>query len=602
MAIEKSPQEIYAARLAALRSQLVSHNVDAIIIPSADPHQSEYVADCWATREYFSGFTGSQGTVVITQNAGGLWTDSRYFIQAPKELSNTSGLPLMKSLQGGSEYISWLVESLNEGSTVGIEGKMFTINQVEHLKKSFASKKINLKIDVDFIDAAWEDRPALPSSTLFSHDVKYAGKSAEEKLGELRAQMKQQGLTHFLMTSLDEQAWLLNYRASDIKCNPLAISFLIVGLDSCVLYTDESRIDKETKARFKDISVSIKPYASIDEDLKNIKSPQALGIDEAQTNAFLANLVDRKVFKAFKSPVRRAKAIKNEIEIGHIDTAHIKDGVALTQAFMWLENELESRKVGEAEFGSKLGDFRSKQANYYGTSFDPIVGYQGNGAIVHYRAIEGDDAQIRKSGVLLVDSGGQYHDGTTDITRTIGLGNNTAEQKKHYTLVLKGHIALDRAIFPTGTKGVQLDTFARQYLWHQGLNYGHGTGHGVGFFLNVHEPPQGITPGLGERGKTTFEAGMFTSNEPGYYLTDEYGIRLENLVLTEYAFPGRTDFLKFRAITYFPFDKNLMDKNLLTTEEIAWINNYHHLVYTKLSPSLNQEERRWLEQKCVDIW
>ena len=579
-------------------------DVHALIIPSADPHQSEYVAERWATRTYISGFTGSAGTAVITTNGGGVWTDSRYFVQGPKELTKTSGLAFMKAGQGTAEYIDWLASELEDGSTVGIDGKLFTVKQVRAIEKKFASTKLKLRTDVDLIDEVWSDRPPMPSSTLFSHDIKYAGKPALEKLGDLRAQMKAQGLSHTFLSSLDEIAWLLNIRASDIKCNPLAIAFALVGQNHVDLYTDPTRIDTETKKRFGESSISVHSYEDHREALTQLSKDAKIGIDEGQINFDLASLIAEEQYVAFPSPIRLAKAIKNSVEIAHIREAHIKDGVALVRTFRWLEHTLRTRTIRECEVVEKLHEERSKQPLFYGDSFDAIVGYGENGALPHYHSVPGEDAEIKDEGVLLVDSGGQYLDGTTDITRTFGLGKVTDEQRTRYTLVLKGHIALSRALFPTGTRGMQLDTLARQYLWSQGLNFGHGTGHGVGFFLNVHEPPQGIAPTMSERGKTGFVEGMFTSNEPGFYKEGEYGIRIENLILTVPAFPEEDDpekFLRFETITYYPIDYLLLEPDLLTEEERDWLNAYHDEVYARLSPKLTEEERIWLKERCGSL-
>ncbi len=594
--------------------------IDALILPSADPHQSEYVAQRWAARTHFSGFTGSAGTAVLTLDGGGVWTDSRYYVQAPRELERTSGLPMMKAKQGGSEYVTWLSENLPEGATVGIDGQLFTVKQVRAIQQAFAKaaggkKGLELRTDVDILHEAWPDRPALPTSTLFSHDVKYAGRSVVDKLDDLRHHLTEAGLTHTVLTALDEIAWLLNIRASDIHCNPLAIAYAIVGLQEVTLFTAPDRIDEATQRRFARLDIKVRPYADIDRGIRELPQDARIGIDEAQVNYKLARQLSSEFggpvapeqVVAFPSPLRLAKAIKNETEIAHIRVAHEKDGVALVRAFRWLEHELRERTVRECEFVDLLTQERAKQALYYGPSFDAIVGYGANAALPHYRSIPGEDAEINPhEGILLVDSGGQYQDGTTDITRTFGLGKVTDEQRTRYTLVLKGHIALAQAVFPVGTKGIQLDVLARQHLWQQGLNFGHGTGHGVGFFLNVHEPPQGVAPGLSERGRTGFQAGMFTSNEPGYYLEGKYGIRIENLVLAIPAFDEdeeeeENEFLRFETITYFPIDYLLLEPDLLTADERRWLNAYHAEVYERLSPRLDEDEREWLRDRCESL-
>jgi len=601
MSTSTETQAAFKDRLLNLRKALQGANIQALILPSADPHQSEYVAERWATRAYISGFTGSAGTAVVTSNGGGVWTDSRYFVQGPLELAKTSGLAFMKSGQGTAEYIDWLAAELADGSTVGIDGKLFTVKQVRAIENKFASTKLNLRTDVDVIDEVWSDRPAMPSSTLFSHDITYAGKSALDKLGDLRTQLKSAGLTHTFLSSLDEIAWLLNIRASDIKCNPLAIAYALVGLERVDLYTDPSRIDEQTSQRFGESNIYVHPYGNHPKALTEAANDAKIGIDEGQVNYELASVLSDEQYVAFASPIRLAKAIKNKVEIAHIREAHVKDGVALVRTFRWLEHTLRTTTITECDIVNKLHEERAKQPLFYGDSFDAIVGYGENGALPHYHSVPGEDAVVKNEGVLLVDSGGQYLDGTTDITRTFGLGKVTDEQRTRYTLVLKGHIALARALFPSGTRGIQLDILARQHLWQQGLNYGHGTGHGVGFFLNVHEPPQGIAPTMSERGKTGFVEGMFTSNEPGFYKEGEYGIRIENLVLTVPAFPEEDDpekFLRFENITYYPIDYLLLEPDLLTEEERDWLNAYHNEVYERLSPKLTEEESAWLKARC----
>ena len=576
--------------------------VQALILPSADPHQSEYVTERFKARAHFSGFTGSAGTAVVTLDGGGVWTDSRYFVSAPRELARTSGLPMQRSLQGGAEYVDWLADTLSDGETVGVDAKLFTVAQVRQLHRRFAETGVKLRTDVDLLDAAWPDRPSLPSTPMFSHDIEYAGRSAGEKLDALRQNLRDAHLTHTFLTALDEIAWLLNVRASDIKCNPLALAYLLVGTDDATLFTDGDRVDAPTRTRLEGLGLAIRPYAAYAKTLTALPEEATVGIDEKQVNAYAADLIPEAQRSAFPSPIRRAKAIKNETEVEHIRNAHTKDGRALVRAFRRLDALLESgEEVRECDFVAVLHEERSREADFYGDSFEAIVGYGENGALPHYHSVPGEDAVIRREGVLLVDSGGQYLDGTTDVTRTFGMGTVPEEARRHYTLVLKGMIALSRAVFPKGTRGIQLDILARQHLWQEGLNFGHGTGHGVGFFLNVHEPPQGFVAGLNERGTTAFAAGMFTSNEPGYYAEGDYGIRIENLVLATEAFPGdaeRADYLRFETITYFPIDRALLAEELLTPEEAAWLEEYHRLVWDRLSPGLEEGERAWLRERC----
>ena len=609
------PHPAFRERLAALRAALCARDVVATVIPTADPHQSEYVAERFAARAYLSGFTGSAGVLVVTTAEGdvppgGLFTDSRYYVQAPTELARTSGLPMIRSEQGGASYADWLADHLPPGSAVGVDGRLFTVAQTRRLRRVLAKADLALATDVDLADAYWADRPALPATPLFSHDVELAGRSAADKLAELRGELAAEGLTHTLLTSLDEIAWLLNVRASDIHLNPLAIAYALVGRDSATLFTAPDRIDAPTRARLAGIGVAVRPYGEHEAGLRELPREARVGLDEQQVNGHLAGLLAEGQRRAFASPVRLAKAIKNETEVGHIRRAHERDGVALVRAFRWLEARLAAGDpVRECDFVEALARERSRGERYYGPSFDAIVAYGPNAALPHYRSVPGADAAIEPRGMLLVDSGGQYRDGTTDITRTVALGSGvTAEQRRRYTQVLKGHIALATAVFPDRTTGAQLDTFARQYLWADGADFGHGTGHGVGFFLNVHEAPQGFAPGArSERARTPHRAGMFSSNEPGYYVEGAYGIRIENLVLAVDAFPdrpaadGERGFLRFETITYFPLDTTLVDDALLTAAERAWLDAYHAEVLRRLAPHLDEEERAWLAARCRPV-
>ena len=585
------------------------HGVDAVILPSTDPHQSEYVAERWRARSHFSGFTGSAGTAVVTLDGGGLWTDSRYFVAAPRELARTSGLTMHRGQQGATEYIDWIAESLPDGATVAVDGRNVTAELARQLTSRLEAKGLRLRTELDLVEEAWPERPDLPATRLFAHDVALAGRSATEKLDALRDQLREAGLTHALVSALDEIAWLLNVRASDIEANPLAIAYLLVAVEGdSTLFTEPSRIDDDVVTGFGESRITVRPYGEVEAALQELPASARIGIDDTQVSHQIANLLAPDSRRAWTSPLRRAKAIKNATEIEHIRAAHVRDGVALVRAFRWLEHELRERKVRECEFVDVLARERGRQEHYFGESFAAIVGFGANGALPHYRSIPGEDAEIEPDGVLLVDSGGQYLDGTTDITRTFGLGRVTQEQRTRYTLVLKGHIALARAVFPVGTRGIQLDTLARQYLWEQGLDFGHGTGHGVGFFLNVHEGPQGFAPALSERGRTGFEAGMLSSNEPGYYREGAYGIRIENLVLAVPAFPGdesagegEASFLRFETVTYYPIDLLLLEPDLLTEPERAWVNAYHAEVFRRLSPKLDKDERRWLKARCAGL-
>jgi Xaa-Pro aminopeptidase len=592
-------------RIAALRRQLELHRLDAYLIPSADPHQSEYVAAHWKSRKWISGFTGSAGLVVVTPAHAGLWTDSRYFLQAEKELADT-GIELHRQLvPHAPEHVQWLAANLPRGATVGLDGFLFTEGQVRYMEKHFRPKGISLRTDLDLIEAIWADRPPLPLTAIFEHEIQYAGRSRKEKLDEIRQAARQAGAGLHLIPTLDDIAWVLNIRGSDVSFNPIAYAYLIVGARDAQLFIDGQKVSAELQDDLEKDGVQLRPYVDIIGFLAAIPADQSILVDTGSTSIRLLQAIPGAQLQRGELIPRRLKAIKNKTEIRHIERAMIKDGVALTRLFRWLEQQHEQGLAPtEAELADQLAQYRSEQELYVCESFPAIVGYQSNGAIIHYRPMPGDCAAIKPEGILLLDSGGQYLDGTTDITRTIALSTPTKAQKLQYTLVLKGHIALDRIQFPTGTAGGQLDAFARQYLWQHGLNYGHGTGHGVGFFLNVHEPPQGFaTSVVTSRGSTAIEAGMLTSNEPGFYETGSHGIRIENLMLcvekekTEYG-----EFLAFESLTLFPIDTQLIDLELMSPEEIAWLNDYHRKVEAALLPHLTEKEQEWIRVKCRQIY
>ncbi|MEZ4960320.1 MAG: aminopeptidase P family protein [Saprospiraceae bacterium] len=587
-------------KLAALRSAMKAHKVDAYLIPSSDPHQSEYLADHWKSRQWISGFSGSAGTVVVTQGHAGLWTDSRYFIQAEEQLKD-SGIELHKlTIPHTPEHLTWLKESLPEGSVAGLDGRLFSVGQIRAIAKQFYNKKIDLNTDTDLIGQIWKDRPPMPQSPVFQHDVKYTGKTIEEKLQQVRERMK---AAYYLVSTLDDIAWLFNLRGTDVDCNPVFYAYSIIGKEAAYLFIELSKVSPAIKADLNKSGVILKPYGTAEDFLKNLAEGN-IQIDLASTSNQFYNALDKDKILEGENIVAHLKAIKNEVEIGHIHQAMRKDGAALVQLFRWLEKEVKQRPIPEAEVAEKLIGFHKAQGDYFGESFDAIVGYNANGAIVHYRATFGACANIQPEGILLLDSGGQYLDGTTDITRTIALSRPSDEQKRDFTLVLKGMINLTLARFPKGTTGVQLDTLARQYLWQHHYNYGHGTGHGVGFFLSVHEPPQGFSPVANTpRSSIPIEPGMLTSNEPGLYKAGQYGIRIENLVLcvkdgeeNEFA-----QFYKFETVTLFPIDTNLVEKSMLSVEELAWLNAYHAEVFEKLAPLLNEEETTWLKSRCAKI-
>lgn len=586
-------------RIAAIRQQMHDLGIDAYIIPSTDPHQSEYVAKLWESRAWISGFSGSAGTAIITKDHAGLWTDSRYFLQAEDELSN-SEFELHKIIkQGTPEHESWLAEHLDKNSTVGFDRSMFSAGQIEGLHKRMSAKNINSNGDHDLIEKIWMDRPSLPEEPVIDHPIEFAGESRINKLNRLRAKLKENGVIKYLITTLDDIAWLFNIRGSDVNFNPVIVSYAVVTLDNAIIFINDEKVSPDLRSSFAKDHIELKPYEAITDELKEITASNSILIHKASCNDSLHSSINPDCITYGNNLVMHMKAIKNDTEIKHFREVMKKDAVALTKLYTWLEKEVKSRGVPEAEVAEQLATFRSEREYYHGESFSAIVGYESNGAVVHYRPEHSTCLSITDTGMLLLDSGGQYMDGTTDITRTISFGNYTDAQRKSYTCVLKGHIGLAQAKFPVGTVGGQLDILARQHLWAHGLNYLHGTGHGVGFFLNVHEPPQGFAPGLSSRSSTTLKPGMVTSNEPGYYEDGEYGIRIENLVLTiESEDDG---YLEFETITLFPIATNLIDKHLMTAEELDWLNTYHERVHRELHPFLNEEERKWMEKMCQAI-
>lgn len=588
-------------RIQELRKLMQQHGIEAYLVPSSDPHQSEYVADHWKSREWLSGFTGSAGTLIVTPDHAGLWTDSRYFLQAEQQLAGSEVTLHKQVVAHAPEHVLWLRDHLKGGSSVGCDGFLFSLGQMQHLRKYLDEKNIAIHDQLDFIGEVWDDRPALPTGEVFPLQLEFAGQSRRDKLDKIRQRMAAKGAAYYLVSTLDDIAWTLNLRGNDVDFNPVFISYLFLSENGADLFIDEEKVPAAVRKNLEADGVRLRPYASIVPFLEEFDGQGPVLLDPSTINVRLFDMLSSgEVIKGENLP-RHFKAVKNETEIGHIRRAMIKDGLALVKLYRWLEAILEKRTVTEYEVARQLGHFRRAQGNYFGESFSAIVGYNANGAIVHYRPEEATSAAIRPEGLLLLDSGGQYLEGTTDITRTTALGTPTDEQRRNFTLVLKGHIALATIQFPVGTTGLQLDPLARMYLWKAGLNYGHGTGHGVGYFLNVHEPPQGFAAS-GARGSTPFQPGMLTSNEPGFYKDGHYGIRIENLVLcmegpeTDYG-----KFLEFETMTLFPIDLALIDAALLDRSEKDWLNRYHEKVFENLSPYLTPEEVDWLERKCRPV-
>ncbi len=585
-------------KLQNLRAAMKELGLAAYVIPSADPHQGEYVADHWKSRVGISGFTGSAGTVVVTDDHAGLWTDSRYFIQAESQLEG-SGITLHKlGVPHTPEHLGWMKEYLPAGSKVGLDGRLFSVGQIRRMAKLFHDKKIELETGIDLIEKIWNDRPPLPQSPVFEHEVKFAGATRQEKLAKVREKMA--AADFHLVSSLDDIAWLFNLRGRDVECNPVFYAYAMVGKEAAWLFIETAKLSDELKLALNEDGIVVKPYDSLEEFLKKIGEKETMLLDLSITNNQVFNAIAPNSVLEGDSIVTELKAIKNATEIAHLKKTMARDGAALVRIFRWLEQTLEERSVPEAEVAERLTAFRSELENYFGDSFSAIVGYNGNGAIVHYHPEHGACANIEKKGILLLDSGGQYADGTTDITRTIALSTPTEAQKTDFTLVLKGVLNLSMARFPKGTNGVQLDTLARSPIWQNAVNFGHGVGHGVGFFLNVHEGPHSFSPiANSPRTAKAVEPGTVTSNEPGIYRAGQYGIRTENLVLcVEDAENEFGKFYRFETLTLFPIDLNLVNANMLAEAERHWLNAYHEACFEKISPYLKEEEKAWLREKC----
>ena len=586
-------------RVASLRELMNKKGISACIIPGTDPHASEYIAEYWKERVWISGFNGSAGTAVITLNKAGLWTDSRYFLQGTEQLSGT-GIELIKQgLPETLEIIPWLSDELKAGDKVGVNPQMFSVNTYAAMKSELKTEGVEL-ISIDLLAEVWTERPSLPLNPIFVFDTKYNGKVCKEKLTALRAELKKAKANIFVMSALDDIAWLFNVRGNDVDYNPVVIAYALVAEEKATLFIAPEKLTAETRLYLEKEGVSVADYTAINDTLKGISASKAVLIDGSKLNQSMFEAIPSVcAIRNTMSPVFKLKSIKNEVEMAGVRRAMVKDGVALTKFFKWLEENVASGKLTEVSVDKKLYEFRKEQENFMGESFGTIAGYGPHGAIVHYSATEESASVLKPEGIFLLDSGGQYLDGTTDITRTVALGKVTDKQKTDFTLVMKGHIALETAVFPAGTRGTQLDILARKAMWDLGLNYGHGTGHGVGHFLNVHEGPQSIRM---DENPTVLQSGMFMSNEPGMYRTGEYGIRIENLVhivpamQTEFG-----QFLQFETVTLFPIDKNLIAIEMLNETEKNWLNAYHQKVFVNVSPSLNESEKIWLENKCSAI-
>ena len=592
-------KDIIKERIAALRVFLQENHLSAFIIPTTDPHLSEYTADHWKVREWISGFTGSAGTIVVTAKEAGLWTDSRYFLQASQQLEGT-GIELFKEgLPDTPSFSEWLCTVLATGDRIGLDGKLFSITEIEKMKEKFAGHGLEVETRPDPFTELWKDRPAMPQCPAYLYDIQYAGVSCTEKIAQIRKGLSEKGVEGLFISALDEIAWTLNLRGNDVKCNPVVISYLLITPDEAVYFITPEKLTDEVAEYLKEQNVRSQDYRDVESYLSrlNLKSLQMC---PAKTNYAIFSAVNPEcALIRDSSPVALLKAVRNEQEIKGLHAAMTRDGVALVKFLRWLEKAVPEGKETEISIDKKLHAFRAEQPLYKDESFDTIAGYKEHGAIVHYSATPESDVPLKPEGFLLLDSGAQYLDGTTDITRTIALGTLSEEEKTDYTLVLKGHIDLASCKFPQGTRGTQLDILARLALWKAGLNYLHGTGHGVGHFLSVHEGPQSIRM---NENPVTLLPGMLTSNEPGIYKGGKHGIRTENLILVREDIKNEFgQFYQFETVTLCPIDTKGIIRSMLTQEEADWLNEYHQRVYEKLSPRLNEEEKTWLKEKTAAI-
>ncbi|MDE6314899.1 MAG: aminopeptidase P family protein [Muribaculaceae bacterium] len=593
---------IVTGRLEAMRAAMRAASVSATIIPHTDPHQSEYLAEHWQVRQWLSGFTGSAGTLVITSDKALLWTDSRYFLQAAQQLDGT-GIELMKEgLPETPSIEDWLCASLPADSVVGVDGMVFPLVGVRRLDSRLRDAGLSLDTAFAPIDSLWTSRPALPDDSVFVHDVKYAGENSADKISRILAKAASQGANAMFISALDEIAWILNIRSSDVECNPVATAFLYLGDNSRVLFINENKIDDNVRAYLAGCGVDIAPYDHVSRFLALLPESAQVLVEPARNCFTLATVIGAKAVEG-TSPVAMAKAVKNPVQIEGVRAAMARDGVALVKLFMEIERRLASGEtITELDVETLGTKYRAESPMFVDNSFGMIAGYGPHGAIVHYSATQESSSTIRPEGLLLVDSGAQYLDGTTDITRTVCLGTPTPQERTDFTLVMKGHIALGSAIFPEGTRGDQLDALARQFLWQRGLTYLHGTGHGVGHFLNVHEGPQSIRLNHVDVALTP---GMITSNEPGLYRAGIHGIRCENLVLCVPSDVSNEEFghfNRFETLTVFPFDLQLFDTGIMTDSEIAWVNAYHQHVRQTIMPLLETDaQRQWLTAKTEPL-
>ncbi len=590
--------------LEQLREKMRERGIDVYVVPTSDYHESEYVSEHFACRRYITGFTGSAGTAVVTMEEAGLWTDGRYFVQAAKQLEG-SGVTLRKmGVEGVPTILEYLRQAMPEGGTLGFDGRVVNELLGEEMEAAVAARHAKIAYGEDLVGMIWADRPALSREPVWILDEKYCGKSAAEKIADLRAAMREAGADVHVLTALDDIVWLLNIRGNDVPCNPVVLSYLAVTETEVLLFIQEEALDDSARSYLEGLGVTVKPYDSIYDYVKTLAG-QAVMVEKSRVNYALCHNLDASCRVIDRmNPTALAKAVKNPVEMENIRRAHIKDGVAVTKYIYWLKKNIGKIPMDEMSVADRLEEFRREQEGYLGPSFNTISAYGPNAAMCHYSATEESKAVLEPRGLYLVDSGGQYYEGTTDITRTIALGELTAEEREHFTLTAMSMLRLGNVKFLHGCRGLNLDYVAREVFWQRGLNFDHGTGHGVGYLLNVHERPNGIrwkvVPERQDSG--VLEEGMLTSDEPGIYIEGSHGIRTENLILcrkaekTEYG-----QFMRFEFVTFVPIDLDAIDKSLMRPEDVEMLNAYHREVYEKISPYLTAEEADWLREATREI-
>lgn len=592
-------------RIENIRDLMKEKNIYAYIVPSSDYHQSEYVGDYFKSREFMSGFTGSAGTLIISMDEAGLWTDGRYFIQAENELKD-SGIKLFKMGEEGVPTIEeYLLEKLPKNSTLGFDGRVMSVKEGQSLANKLAFKGINIEYKYDLVNDIWEDRCSLPTEKAFLLGVEYSGEGFSDKLSRIRAVMKEKKATTHILASLDDIAWLFNIRGRDVKSNPVVLSYAVISIDSVYLFIDKNKIGKDIRAELSKENVQIKGYEEVYEFIKKIEENEVVLIDTSKVNYAIYNNIPSNVQKIEeRNPSILFKSIKNEIELKNIRNSHIKDGVAFTKFMYWLKNNIGKIEITEISATQKLEEFRREQDKFIEPSFSTIAAYKDHAAMMHYSATEESNYKLEPRDLFLVDSGGQYFDGTTDITRTIALGPIPENVRKDFTNVVRGMIRLSKAKFLYGCRGYNLDILARGPLWEEGVDYKCGTGHGIGFVLNVHEGPNGFRWKVREDidDSCILEEGMVTTNEPGVYVENSHGIRIENEIVVRKAEKNEYgQFMDFEVITFAPIDLDAIDESLILKDEKVYLNNYHKQVYDKISPYLNEEEKQWLKTYTREI-